>query len=56
MRPPITGETHSGRSIREMSRERPRKVNRVTAQAAKRPKIALSGTTIAAVKSVNCTA
>ena len=52
----MTGETHSGRSISEMSSERPRNLKRVTAQAANRPNIAFNGTAMAAVMRVSFTA
>ena len=51
-RPETTGDTENGRSIRVMSTFLPRNSNFAIAQAAQRPKAALSGTTIAATVSV----
>ena len=43
MRPATTGETEKGRSIRAVSRVRPRKLNLPIAHAAARPKIDVQG-------------
>jgi hypothetical protein len=52
-RPEITGETANGRSIKESSRFRPRKLNFAMTQDAARPKMRLATRVTAAVVTVS---